>query len=96
MSTECYPIATLPHITRLYREYLAMGDSAATSPMRAWYGAEPLGRAWDRQPGLPPLMPRRWQPRSNARASPSAPVPQPLPTSPSFASAPEPSSPASR
>ena len=30
MATECYPIATLPHITRLYRDYLAMGDSAAS------------------------------------------------------------------
>ena len=26
MSTECYPIATLPHVTKLYRDYLAMGD----------------------------------------------------------------------
>ena len=45
MSTECYPIATLPHTTQLYRDYLAMGDSGA-SPVRAWYGTEPLGRAW--------------------------------------------------
>jgi bacillithiol biosynthesis cysteine-adding enzyme BshC len=53
MTTECYPITTLPHITRLYRDYLAMGDSAtsqspagASSQLRAWYGAEPLGGAW--------------------------------------------------
>jgi bacillithiol biosynthesis cysteine-adding enzyme BshC len=46
MSAECYPIATLPHSTRLLRDYLAMGDSGASSPVRAWYGAEPLGRAW--------------------------------------------------
>ena len=46
MSTECYPIATLPHSTRLLRDYLAMGDAGASSPVRAWYGAEPLGRAW--------------------------------------------------
>src|SRR5580704_16977510 len=49
MSTECYPIATLPHITRLYREYLAMGDHPS-SPLHAWYGAEPLGRSWMNQP----------------------------------------------
>jgi bacillithiol biosynthesis cysteine-adding enzyme BshC len=49
MSTECYTIATLPHTTKLYRDYLAMGDSAA-SPVRAWYGAEPLGGAWMRAP----------------------------------------------
>src|ERR1035441_4230680 len=46
MSAECYPIATLPHSTRLLRDYLAMGDAGASSPVRAWYGAEPLGRAW--------------------------------------------------
>ncbi len=50
MSTECYPIATLPHITRLYRDYLAMGDNPSSSPLRSWYGAEPLGRAWMNQP----------------------------------------------
>ena len=48
MSNECYPIATLPHVTRLYRDYLAMGESAGASPVRAWYGAEPLGRGWMR------------------------------------------------
>jgi len=46
MSTECYPIATLPHTTRLFRDFLAMGASAAASPLRQWYGAEPLGSAW--------------------------------------------------
>ncbi len=54
MSTECYPIATLPHITRLFRDFLAMGDSAAGDPVRRWYGAEPLGRAW-----MQPPAPRR-------------------------------------
>jgi bacillithiol biosynthesis cysteine-adding enzyme BshC len=54
MSTECYPIATLPHITKLYRDYLAMGDGGASQPgtassrLRGWYGAEPLGNAWMR------------------------------------------------
>ncbi len=50
MSTECYPIATLPHTTKLFRDFLAMGDSDAASPMRGWYGAEPLGRTWMRPP----------------------------------------------
>jgi bacillithiol biosynthesis cysteine-adding enzyme BshC len=45
MSTECTPIATLPHITRLFRDFLAMGESA-NSPVRAWYGAEPFGSEW--------------------------------------------------
>jgi bacillithiol biosynthesis cysteine-adding enzyme BshC len=51
MSTECYPIATLPHITKLYRDYLAMGDSNAGSPVRTWFGTEPLGQAWMRRAG---------------------------------------------
>ena len=45
MSTECIPIATLPHTTRLFRDFLAMGESA-DSPVRAWYGAEPFGSEW--------------------------------------------------
>ena len=45
MSTECFPITVLPHVSRLYREYLAMGEDAA-SPVRGWYGAEPLGGRW--------------------------------------------------
>ena len=45
MSTECIPIATLPHTTKLFRDFLAMGEGA-NSPVRAWYGAEPLGSAW--------------------------------------------------
>jgi bacillithiol biosynthesis cysteine-adding enzyme BshC len=49
MSTECYPIATLPHTTKLFRDFLAMGErEAAASPLRRWYGSEPLGRAWMR------------------------------------------------
>jgi bacillithiol biosynthesis cysteine-adding enzyme BshC len=40
-------MTVLPHITRLYAEYLAMGDAAAgRAPLREWYGAEPAGRGW--------------------------------------------------
>jgi bacillithiol biosynthesis cysteine-adding enzyme BshC len=48
MSTECYPIATLPHTTKLFRDYLAMGESNTASPVRTWYGSEPLGGKWMR------------------------------------------------
>ncbi len=48
MSTECYPIATLPHTTRLFRDFLAMGESGAGSPVRPWYGSAPLGGRWMR------------------------------------------------
>jgi bacillithiol biosynthesis cysteine-adding enzyme BshC len=50
MSTELYPIAKLPHTTRLFRDYLAMGESAADAAVRQWYGAEPLGSAWMKPP----------------------------------------------
>ncbi len=46
MSTECYPITVLPHVSRLYREYLAMGDSGSDSPVRGWYGGEPFSGQW--------------------------------------------------
>jgi bacillithiol biosynthesis cysteine-adding enzyme BshC len=48
MSTECYPIATLPHTTKLFRDFLAMGDGSGAAPIRGWFGAEPLGRGWMR------------------------------------------------
>jgi len=47
MSTECYPITLLPHVARLYCDYLAMGEPAGAA-VRGWYGAEPLGREWMR------------------------------------------------
>jgi len=50
MSTECYPIATLPHTTKLFRDFLALSDSGAGSPMRGWYGSEPMGSQWMRPP----------------------------------------------
>ena len=50
MSTECYPIATLPHTTKLFRDFLAMSDSGADSPVREWYGSEPMGSKWMRPP----------------------------------------------
>ena len=43
-SAECYPMAVLPHIAPLYADYLAMAD--ASSAVRGWYGAEPLGLGW--------------------------------------------------
>lgn len=45
MSTECYPITTLFATTKLYRDFLAMGD-VAHSPVRGWYGALPMAGAW--------------------------------------------------
>jgi bacillithiol biosynthesis cysteine-adding enzyme BshC len=43
MSTECYPISVLPHISRLYRDYLAM---PADSSVAGWYGAHPFEARW--------------------------------------------------
>ena len=46
MSTECYPITVLPHVSQLYRDYLAMAESASDAPVRRWYGAEPFAGKW--------------------------------------------------
>ncbi len=41
MSAECYPMSVLPHVSRLYGDYLAMG-----AEVRGWYGSEALGGEW--------------------------------------------------
>jgi bacillithiol biosynthesis cysteine-adding enzyme BshC len=46
MSTECYPITILPHVSQLYRDYLDMAESATDAPVRQWYGAEPFAGRW--------------------------------------------------
>jgi bacillithiol synthase len=56
MSAECYPIAILPHITALYRDYLAMPEGSA---VRGWYGSEPFSGAWMHHPVRPAADPER-------------------------------------
>ncbi len=46
MSTECFPITVLPHVSPLYRDYLGMAESAADAPVRTWYGCEPFAGKW--------------------------------------------------
>ncbi|WP_213807514.1 bacillithiol biosynthesis cysteine-adding enzyme BshC [Granulicella sp. dw_53] len=46
MSAECYPITILPHVSQLYRDYLAMAESNVDAPVRRWYGAEPFAGKW--------------------------------------------------
>lgn len=46
MSAECFPITVLPHVSQLYRDYLAMADSAPDAAVRRWYGAEPFAGKW--------------------------------------------------
>ncbi len=46
MSAECFPITVLPHVSQLYRDYLAMADSASDAAVRRWYGAEPFAGRW--------------------------------------------------
>jgi bacillithiol synthase len=43
MSVECYPITVLPHVSQIYRDYLAMDDG---STVRRWYGAEAFAGKW--------------------------------------------------
>jgi bacillithiol biosynthesis cysteine-adding enzyme BshC len=46
MSSECFPITVLPHVSALYRDYLAMAECAADAGVRRWYGAEPFAGRW--------------------------------------------------
>jgi bacillithiol biosynthesis cysteine-adding enzyme BshC len=46
MSVECFPITVLPHVSQIYRDYLAMAESAGDAPVRRWYGAEPFAERW--------------------------------------------------
>ena len=46
MSTECFPITILPDVSQIYRDYLAMGESAGDAAVRRWYGAEPFAGKW--------------------------------------------------
>src|SRR5271154_4222272 len=46
MSIECFPITVLPHVSQIYRDYLAMAESAGDSAVRQWYGAEPFAGRW--------------------------------------------------
>ncbi len=46
MSAECYPISVLPHLSALYRDYLAMAERDAGSPLRDWFGGEPFAGSW--------------------------------------------------
>jgi bacillithiol biosynthesis cysteine-adding enzyme BshC len=46
MSVECFPITIWPNVSQLYRDYLAMADSAGNAPVRRWYGSEPFAGKW--------------------------------------------------
>ncbi len=50
MRAECYPVTVLPHLSPLYRDYLAMAESRPEAPVRRWYGGEPFGGAWLKAP----------------------------------------------
>ncbi|MGH9595919.1 MAG: bacillithiol biosynthesis cysteine-adding enzyme BshC, partial [Edaphobacter sp.] len=46
MNSECFPITVLPHVSALYRDYLAMTESDADAGVRRWYGTEPFAGRW--------------------------------------------------
>jgi bacillithiol biosynthesis cysteine-adding enzyme BshC len=46
MSAECFPITVLPHVSQIYRDYVAMAESAEDAAVRRWYGAEPFAGRW--------------------------------------------------
>ncbi len=39
-------MSVLPHLSRLYEDYLGMGDAAPDAAVRGWYGAGPVGHGW--------------------------------------------------
>ena len=39
-------MSVLPGVSPLFRDYLAVGSSAADSAVRSWYGAEPFSTGW--------------------------------------------------
>ncbi len=43
MSVECFPVTVLPHVSQIYRDYLAMEEHA---DVRRWYGAEAFAGKW--------------------------------------------------
>jgi bacillithiol biosynthesis cysteine-adding enzyme BshC len=61
MSVECFPITVLPHVSQIYRDYLAMADSPESAPVRTWYGAPPFASHWisktEAEPGSPSSAP---------------------------------------
>jgi bacillithiol biosynthesis cysteine-adding enzyme BshC len=50
MSAQCYPMTVLPHISKLYGDYLAMADAPADAKVRQWFGSEPATGAWMGRP----------------------------------------------
>ncbi|MGD0444770.1 MAG: bacillithiol biosynthesis cysteine-adding enzyme BshC [Edaphobacter sp.] len=46
MSSECYPITVLPHMSQIYLDYLAMAESVGDAGVRRWFGAEPFAGKW--------------------------------------------------
>jgi bacillithiol biosynthesis cysteine-adding enzyme BshC len=41
-------MTVVPHVSPIYRDFLAMADSAEDAPVRQWYGAEPFAGRWIR------------------------------------------------
>ncbi len=58
MSTECYPITVLPHLSRLFREFTEMRAAPADAPVRGFYSASPFDDRW-KQGTSPRLQPDR-------------------------------------
>ena len=46
MSTECYPITILPHLSRLFRDYTELRTAPADAPVRRFYAGSPFDDRW--------------------------------------------------
>lgn len=48
MQTECYPIATLPGTSALFRDYLEAGEGTRYADLKRWYPHDPFRMEWAR------------------------------------------------
>ena len=50
MSVECFPITVLPHVSQIYRDYLAMSGNPGAASLSQWYGAAPFAAKLNAKP----------------------------------------------
>lgn len=58
MLAECYPISVLPHLSRMFQEFVDLNTAAVDAPVRRFYPANPFDASWMRGTS-PRLQPDR-------------------------------------
>lgn len=56
MTTECYPISVLPHLSRIFQEFTELRSAPKDAPVRRFYPCSPFDNCWKKgtAPGLQP------------------------------------------